>query len=190
MPKSVVPWPMAKREFQALRAWVSTSIFQIHPACLPLNSPRKCPNDLITTQAFLSSLCQRYYDMVFKNIHSHKTAGLCWQWSKLFICLVLLTLLWDRELVCVCVYISLCCVSVLKAFSSLGRPSKACWSWMICQRHRFNQITSSHFSVCHNNTDRNLWFSNTIYWIILKLPLWHWWALALGQCPAQTNTIK
>lgn len=58
MPKSVVPWPMVKREFQAQCAWVSTSNFQIQPACLPLNSPRKCPNDLITTQAFLSSLCQ------------------------------------------------------------------------------------------------------------------------------------
>lgn len=56
VPKSVSHSPMVKNSRQFV--WVR-SIFQIHSACLSLNSPRKCPNDLITTQAFLSRLCRR-----------------------------------------------------------------------------------------------------------------------------------
>lgn len=124
MPKSVVPWPMAKREFQAQCAWVSTSNFQIHPACLPLNSPRKCPNDLITTQAFVSSLCQRmtWYTKINTVTKQQRCGGM------LFICLILLMLWWDSELDYVCVYVSPCCVSNLSlAWADVQRLAGAKW---------------------------------------------------------------
>lgn len=67
--------------------------------------------------------------MVFKNIHSDKTAGLWWQRSVPFICLVLLALWWDSELDSVCVCVALCCVSLLRALPGPGRPSKVRWSY-------------------------------------------------------------
>lgn len=57
MPKQVVPLANGREGIPG-PVCVSTSIFQIQPAFRPLNSPGKRPNDLITTLAFLSSLCQ------------------------------------------------------------------------------------------------------------------------------------
>lgn len=121
MPKSVVSWPMVKREFQAQCVWVSTSIFQIHPACLPLNSPRKHPNDLITTQAFLSSLCQlmTWYSKIYINTTQQGFGGSEACYSSIFISVMVEQ--WAGFCLCLCC--SLLCLGS-QSFSWPGQTLK------------------------------------------------------------------
>lgn len=121
--------------------------------------------------------------MVFKNTHDHKTAGLWWQRSMFFICLVLLALWWDSEPGSVCVYVTFLFVSRL--FSSfplgLGRPSK-----VLAGAKRFARdidfTRSLHHSLIYVTIIQNHIKTLLRYYIyqtknkvklLLKFPIWH-----------------